>query len=160
MDRETFVRRVTEMESRLYRIACSQLREPADREDAVQEAVLRAWQGRNRLREERYFETWLIRILINECHNIHRLRRRMVPVDEAPEPKQEIHMPERDEGVREAIWRLPEKLKLPVVLYYIEGYDTKEIAQILVLPKGTVCGRLRRAREALKEFLTEDEGWE
>lgn len=158
MERDTFVRRVTEMEQKLYRIACSQLHEPADREDAVQEAVLRAWQARNRLREERYFETWLIRILINECHNIHRLRRRMIPVEEVPERMQELYMPGEDEAIREAVWRLPEKLRLPVVLYYIEGYDTKEIAQILILPQGTVCGRLKRARKALKEFLTEEEG--
>ena len=158
MDREEFAGRVKAMDARLYRIACGQLRDHADREDAVQEAVLKAWKGRNRLRTREYFETWLIRILINECRNIQRTGKRMIPTDSWPEPEADPRMPEKDRELREAIRELDERLRTPVILYYIEGYDTRETARILRLPHGTVCGRLKRAREALKEYLSGEEG--
>ena len=156
MERETFAERVRNMQDRLYRIASGQLRVPQDREDAVQEAILKAWRMREALRHDEYFETWLIRILINECHNLQRAGRRMVPVEQIPEPKPGDRSGQA-EDLKEAIWALDEKLRTPVVLHYIEGYGTKEVAQILRLPHGTVCSRLKRARTALKEFLEEDE---
>ena len=81
MDKQEFSRRVLAVEGRLYRISCGMLREPQDRLDAVQEAVLKAWQNLGRLRREEFFETWLTRILINECHNIQGARRRIASVD-------------------------------------------------------------------------------
>ena len=157
MDRDEFAGRVKAVEDRLYRIACGQLRDHSDREDAVQEAVLKAWKGRERLRKSEYFETWLIRILINECRNIQRMRKRMVPADSLQETEGEPVMPEEDRELREAIRALDDRLRTPVVLYYIEGYDTRETARILRLPHGTVCGRLKRAREALRKYLSGEE---
>ena len=75
MDKQEFADRVHAMQERLYRMTYGQLREEQDRRDAVQEAILKAWQSRERLRDPAYFETWLIRILINECHNIQRAGR-------------------------------------------------------------------------------------
>jgi len=157
MDRDDFAGRVKAMEDRLYRVACGQLTDHSDREDAVQEAIFKAWRGRSRLRNGAYFETWLIRILINECRNIQRARKRMVPAGDLPEQEQDLLLPERERELREAIRTMDEKLRRPVVLYYIAGYDTKEIAQILRLPHGTVCGRLKRAREVLKGYLAQGE---
>lgn len=153
MERERFVRRIRDMQDKLYRIACGQLRIPQDREDAVQEAILRAWRMRGSLRQEEYFETWLIRILINECRNIQRAKKRMLPVENVPEPQQDLFLPTQFSELHEAIWALPEKLRLPVILHYVEGYATREAAQILHVPHGTLCGRLRQAREKLKELL-------
>ena len=85
MDKQEFADRVHAMQERLYRLAYGQLREEQDRRDAVQEAILKAWQSRERLRDEAYFETWLVRILINECHNIQRAGRRIFPVERLPE---------------------------------------------------------------------------
>lgn len=154
MDRDRFSYRVRCLETRLYRIACGQLRDEADRADAVQEAILRAWQGAHRLRDEEYFETWLVRILINECHNLQRAHRMCVPVEQIPE---EAYLPGQYADLHEAIWNLPDRLRLAVQLFYIEGYDTKEIAKILRIPPGTVCTRLKRARTLMKEFLTEEQ---
>lgn len=80
MDKQEFSRRVLAVEGRLYRISCGMLREPQDRLDAVQEAVLKAWQNLGRLRREEFFETWLTRILINECHRESRRMRRVHPM--------------------------------------------------------------------------------
>ena len=72
MDKQEFTVRVLAMEGRLYRISRGLLAEEQDRLDAAQEAVIRAWQNLSRLRHEEFFETWLTRILINECRNIQR----------------------------------------------------------------------------------------
>ena len=70
MNRTDFILRVRGCERRLYRVARTMLRSDADCEDAVQEALLKAWSKLGSLREEQFFETWLIRILINECRKL------------------------------------------------------------------------------------------
>lgn len=156
MDKTEFAERVHAMQERLYRLTYGQLREEQDRKDAVQEAILKAWQGRERLRDKAYFETWLVRILINECHNIQRAGRRVFPVEKLPEqPYIEKNMEGSDAELREAVLKLPMKLRLPVMLHYIEGYTTEEAGRILRVPVGTIRSRLKKARELMKEMLEE-----
>lgn len=155
MDREEFESRVRASQQRLYRIAFGLLREPADRMDAVQEAILKAWCSLPRLRDPALFETWLVRILINECRNRQRYQRRFVPTDAVPEPSVP-HDPSTE--LRDAVLALPENLRVPVMLHYMEGYRTDEIARMLRIPTGTVRSRLRRARALLKNLLEDSEG--
>ena len=155
MDRDEFAQRIRAAQEKLYRITYGLLREPQDRMDAVQEAILKAWCSLPRLRDERYFDTWLVRILINECHNRQRAQARFVPLESVPEPSQNAC---GNPQLRDAILALPEKLRIPIILHYMEGYKTDEIAQMLRLPGGTVRSRLRRAREALKNMLEAPEG--
>ena len=155
MTKDEFSQRIRASQDKLYRITCGMLREPQDRLDAVQDAILKAWCSLGRLRSEEYFDTWLIRILINECHNRHRTQARLVPLESAPEPSVEF---QGNPQLRDAILALPEKLRIPIILHYMEGYKTDEIAQMLRLPGGTVRSRLRRARAMLKTMLEETEG--
>lgn len=154
MDKNEFTQRVLALENRLYRISCGMLFDPNDRMDAVQEAVLKAWANVHRLRNEQFFETWLTRILINECHNIQALHKRTVPMESPPEKKQ---YSSNTDGVREAVFSLDEDFRLPVILHYMEGYKTREIARILKIPEGTVKTRLARAKQKLKRLLEEEE---
>ena len=85
MDRERFIAEIEACSGMMYRVAWSILRNDADCEDALQEAALKAWEKRGKLRDERYFRTWLTRILINACYDTQRRRRRTVPLDEVPE---------------------------------------------------------------------------
>ncbi len=146
MDRQEFTERVVEAEDMLYRVAYGILRCDADCQDAVQEAILRAWERLPSLRETRYFRTWLTRILIRECCRLRRSSGRIVPLAEAPEPSAP------DGG---SLWRavlaLPEALRLPVLLHCIEGYSVAETGKLLKLPAGTVKSRLSRARALLRE---------
>lgn len=153
MDKQEFTGRVHAVSDTLYRIACGQLRDHNDRCDAVQEAVLKAWSARRSLREAQYFETWLIRILINECHAIQRRSARVLPMESVPEP---ASADDSDHALREAVMALPEKLRMPVILHYMEGYDSREIARMLRIPAGTVRTRLMRARTLLKSFLDDE----
>ncbi len=155
MDKQEFSRRVLAVEGRLYRISCGMLHNPQDQMDAVQEAVLKAWQGVNRLRREEFFETWLTRILINECHNIQNARRRIAPLESVPE--RAAPPEDGNRALREALMTLDEALRMPLLLSYMEGYRTWEIAKILRIPEGTVKSRIARGKRKLKELLREPE---
>lgn len=151
MDRQEFTQRVLSMNDKLYRIAYGQLRNVHDCCDAVQEAILSAWCARSSLRRNEFFETWLIRILINKCHDLQRHRKRVSPTATFAEPASDA--PTDTEDVKAAVLALDEKYRLPILLHYMGGYTTEEIGRILHLPTGTVRSRLKRARERLKTEL-------
>ena len=85
MDREEFASRVNAKRSQLYRTAYLYLGREADALEAVDEAVYQALRHLRQLREERYFETWLTRILLNECHRELRRRKRLAGEEALPE---------------------------------------------------------------------------
>jgi RNA polymerase sigma-70 factor, ECF subfamily len=153
MDKQTFATQVTDMERSLYRVARGYLADGADCADAVQEALLKAWEKRDTLRELQYFRTWLTRILINECKTTLRKRKRLQPTDPAllPEPTPA----EAKSSLSDALNALEPRDRSPLVLYYLEGYSVAEIASLLRLPQGTVKCRLHRARKKLRAVFEE-----
>ena len=80
MTNEEFVRQISESEKSLYRVAKSILKNDEDCADAIQNAVLKAFRNIGTLKQEKYFRTWLTRILINECYQIMRGKRSRFPV--------------------------------------------------------------------------------
>lgn len=151
---DEFFRAVTALKPRLYRICRAQLTNPADREDAVQEALWRAWQKRHSLREPQAFEGWLIRILINECHNIQRYGSRVLPMDAPPEPPATAD--DAASALADAMDALEEKQRMCVLLHHIEGYSVKEVATMLCIGESAVKQRLLRGRRRLREMLSEE----
>lgn len=153
MDEKEFAHRIWEMRQTLFRICFSQLPSAHDREDAVQEALARAWKKRGQLREDSYLQTWLVRILLNVCHDMQRRSQKIMPMTEIDAPVQES--PE-DGALRQALLALPEKYRLPILLHYIEGYPIRQVAQMLKIPENTAKTRLSRGRQQLKERLHEE----
>lgn len=149
MDKDFFVREIQTRGDMMYRVAFTLLRNENDCKDALQEAALRAWEKRGSLREEKYFATWMTRILINECYAIQRKRRRTVALEDAPQ----LAAPPPDPTLALALQALPEKLRLPLVLQHAEGMDYAEIAEVLHLPQSTVRGRIHRAKQQLRKEL-------
>ncbi|MBQ8555435.1 MAG: RNA polymerase sigma factor [Clostridia bacterium] len=135
----------------LYRISLSILHAHQDAQDAVQQALLKAWTARAKARPgcER---AWLTRIVINECRSIQRQRLRVFPVETLPE--RPCHLP--DSTLRDATDALPELLRLPLLLKYMEGMSEKEAAQALGVTVTVLKGRLFRARKALGKLLNEE----
>ena len=130
MTQTEFTQRVLTMQDRLYRVSCTLLRCEADREDAVQSALEKAWRGRFLLRQEQYMETWLTRILINECYAIMRRSRRIIPMAEVGENQPaQWEAQNADEMLCRALTALPDTLRLPIVLHYMEGMDIRTIAR-------------------------------
>ena len=97
----------------MYRVACGLLRSDADRQDAMQSALLKAWEKRHTLRDEQLFTTWLIRILINECNSLLRRNARLIPMERLPETPTPAH----NMDARDLVDRLPEKQRLCVRLH-------------------------------------------
>lgn len=150
MDKDKFTEKVLEAEETMYRVAKSIMVNDFDCEDAVSEAVLKAYEKLHTLREERYFKTWLIRILINECYRKKRSPK-IIPLDEYAES-----LTARDESCSElygAVMRLAPKLRIVIVLHCVEGYSVEEVGKILKIPAGTVKSRLYKGRKQLKEEL-------
>jgi RNA polymerase sigma-70 factor (ECF subfamily) len=147
MDELQFTRKLLDSEQMLYRIACALLRSEADRQDAMQETALKAWQNYGRLREEQYFKTWICRIMVNECHNLHRKNSRCFPAEMIPDQP----APENDDQeTRLMLESLPEKLRVPLVLHYLEGFTLEEIARIQQVSLALVKNRMHRGRKALR----------
>lgn len=154
MTKERFSELVLESETTLYRISMSMLRNETDCEDAVQTAILTAYEKLSSLKNEEYFRTWLVRILINVCNKQLRHRGRVISMednDTIHEPS--VPPPDGNTEVRLALEELPEKFRQVVVLYYIEGFSVGDIKTILGIPEGTVKSRLSKGRELLKTKL-------
>ena len=149
MDRGFFIAEIETCSDMMYRVAWSMLRNEVDVQDALQDAVLKAWEKRDKLREEKYFRTWMTRILINVCYDTQRMHRKIVPLDKIP--VQSSSAPDPDLAI--ALEALPEKLRLPLVLCYSEGMTYEEAADVLRIPMTTLRGRIRRGKKELRKEL-------
>lgn len=151
MTREAFAEKAMAMQDTLFRVSFGLLPSRYDQEDAVQETMRIALQKLHTLREERYFGTWLVRILINECYAIGRKKKREIPTEEILES-----LPtDSDTEVMEVLMLLDIKQRLPLILHYVEGYSIAEVAQMVGVPQGTIKTRMARGRQAARSILDE-----
>lgn len=149
MTKEAFLEQVLEHRSALYYVSYGLLPNKEDQEDAVQECIHKALKKRETLRDDQYFKTWITRILINECYNILRRRKREIPSEEIA-----IVAPQTaNYGLFESVMELEEKLRVPIILHYLEGYTTREVAKILRAPESTIKSRLAKARGMLSQMI-------
>lgn len=152
MDAETFQLEAMQHERLLYRVSWGMLRNNEDCADAIQEALTRAWQKRDSLRNLSSFRPWLVRILTNTCTDMLRKRPKQdcVPIEE------DTAIVEQNEDpvpLHEAIDRLSSEQRVVTLLHYLEGYSIKEISDMLGVPSGTVKSRLMYARQRLQTLL-------
>lgn len=157
MTHEEFAERITAMQGTLYRVSYSILPQLCDREDAVQSCIEKAWRKQGTLREESRLESWVIRILLNECYTLLRRRKREIPVETLPDMEAP---PDADPDLYRFFTALPDKLRVPMVLFYVEGYGVEAISSTLRLPLGTVKSRLSRGRALMRRDETLKEVWD
>ena len=148
-DGEAFTQLMEGQKQTLYKVARSYLHSDADAADAIGDTVLACWEKLPQLRQPACFRTWLTRILIRKCQDILRQRRRVVPLEAAPEPAGEEPGHARAEFLA-LLDSLEEKYRTVLLLYYGEGFSTEEIAHILGLNRETVKTRLKRARAGFR----------
>lgn len=157
MTEREYQNRILEHAPSLYRIAHTVLLSDHDCADAVQEAVFQGWLKRSQLRDESRFKPWITRIVINECRNLQRKQQKQLRVvgaiidDFRANPSQ----PPKT-ALEAAVSELPEKYRMPIILYYTENYSTREIAQIMNIPEGRLRERMRTARKMLGRALGND----
>jgi RNA polymerase sigma-70 factor (ECF subfamily) len=145
-------------ERQMYATARSILQRDTDCADAIQETIVKAFSSIDQLRRDKYAKTWLMRILINECHNLCRQSNRIVSFEEYSEAG-EIEAPERKDysELYNALRHLTEELRTAVILYYMDEFSVREVAAILDISEGAVQKRLARARKQMKIELQEME---
>ncbi len=153
MEKETFVTESEANTGLMYRVAWSILQNDADCQDAVQDALLKAWANLSHLKNEQFFRTWLTRILINSCHDIRRKNHRTVSLDEVPEQGEDFP----DLALAQAMEKLPEKYRLPLTLCSSEHMTLAEAGQALGLPASTVQSRVRRGIARLRKEMDDCE---
>lgn len=153
MTDEEFAARVEALRGKLGRTAMLYMGSSALAADVLDEAIYKALCSHKKLRSPEYFDTWITRILLNECCSELRRRKRLCPIEELPETAAEEY-----DGLplREAIRRLPKELKDVVILRYFAGFTLAETARMLELPQGTAATRQRRALRLLRLELLEE----
>ena len=153
MDALMFQAEVRRIEKLLYRIAWSYMGNNQDVEDAVQDALVKAWEKRDTLRDLKQFRPWMARILTNRCRDMLRRRRKFsfIPLEDAA--AQEAEPPEEIAPVVEAMEKLNPELRTLVTLHYVDGYSIQDLADNLGIPESTVKTRMRSARKQLGRTL-------
>ena len=159
---ENFVQRY---QQDVYRLAFSILDDPSEAEDATQEALLAALRGLDSFRDASSLKTWLYSITVNLCRTRlqrHKRYKRLTQilaeilrVQSAPTVEEETIRNESAQVLWQAIHRMDEKHRIPIVLRYYHDLSVVEIAHILQIPEGTVHSRLNTARKKLHEVLKE-----
>ncbi len=152
--RRRFDRLVSVWHRDMYRYAAWLSRDPSIAEDVVQEAMLRAWKSLDSLREEDAAKQWVLTIVRREnARYFERKRLETVDIDNLT-PSQSAMLAESTDtdldDVREAIYKLDDDYREPLVLQVLMGHSTKEIAEMMNLKLGAVLTRLHRARIKLK----------
>jgi len=154
--------------STMVRVAAA-LVGPAEAEDAVQEASMRAWQAWSTLRNVDAVRPWLLQITVNVCwgwrrglKGQQRAHWQPLPDDSATQHGHPLALLDTDPGhsahtgaldLRAAVNALPTDLRLVVVLRFYAGLDATEIGGMLTIPAGTVRSRLHRAMLQMREHL-------
>jgi RNA polymerase sigma factor (sigma-70 family) len=131
-------------------------------EDVLQEAFVSAFQNLKSYQGKASFGAWLKKIVVNKAISVLRKNRlEIVLMDEQPDVIDEAGINEEElvlkvERVREAIQKLPNGFRVVFSLYLLEGYDHKEIAEILDITESTSKSQYNRAKKKLKEILKEE----
>lgn len=171
MTKDQFARLVLDSTDSLYRVSKGILKNDSDCEDAVWEAVGIGFSRLDTLKQDKFAKTWLIRILIHECYRIGRERKRRESMEDgmleyrsasAGGSVEATSLAAEEEVIGaywqlyEALQKLGERYRIPIILFYLEGYSVREIAGILECTEGTVKSWLSRGRGYLKQILEEE----
>jgi RNA polymerase sigma-70 factor (ECF subfamily) len=144
---------------RMKSVAMNLLGNTSDAEDAVQEAFLKLYRSWGSFKGESLRSTWLYRILVNTCYDMGR-RRKRTPTPASPEEElqaEQKEAPRSDHALRlaieRALTRLPEVQRSVFLLFEVEGFKHREIAEILDIAEGTSKHALFAAKRELQDRL-------
>lgn len=155
-DKDAFCNLIRKNKIAIYRVAKSILSKEEDIEDAVSEAILKAYKNIKTLKDESFFKTWLIRIVINESNTLYKKRLKEFAVDKEHFSNIKVNDKYKDLSLYNAINSLENDLRTTTILFYFEDMKYKDIAKVLNVKEGTIKSRLSRAKEKLYKILKEE----
>ncbi|MDT0163359.1 MULTISPECIES: RNA polymerase sigma factor [Bacillus] len=136
--------------SKFYKIGWAYLKNHHDVEDVFHNTILKVHDHIDKLKQDRYFETWVTSIYINEYRDLYRRNKRRQQ-EAAIEGNESGQLPSDRLDVLDALGQVDEKFREPILLKYIQGFSQEEIAGILGLPLGTVKSRIYRGLLILRK---------
>jgi RNA polymerase sigma-70 factor (ECF subfamily) len=160
---DAFGNLVERYERAVYHLAYRTLRDVEDAKDATQEAWVKAYRALASFRPEAKFSTWIFTICYRVCCDRLAKRKRLsgeeIPdlADPAAGPERLYEAAEEAARLRAAIEALPEKYRVVITLFHLQGKQYEEIAAVLGLPLGTVKTHLFRAKDLLRQALGDGE---
>lgn len=157
-DNQAFSELIISIENELYKIARTRLRNEEDIKEAVQETIMKSYSSLKKLRDSKFFKTWIIRILINECNDIYKKIKKNNYEEYDENTMKEETVNELNTKIDNLdffilIDNLNYAERIVLTLFYLEEFSTKEIAKILKEPEATIRTRLSRARNKLKKYM-------
>ena len=142
----------------IYRVALHWCGHPQEAEDATQDTLLKLCATHRTFADDEHLKSWLIRVTINACHDLRRSvwsRNRT----ELPENLADSFETPQDNALYAAVFSLPEKYRVVVLLYYYEDYSIQEISEMIQRNPSTIQTQLERARKKLKMQLEQKGGF-
>jgi RNA polymerase sigma factor (sigma-70 family) len=143
ISKRDYIEKTEKIKDKLYRMAYAYLKCKAYALDAVDEAIYKGYKNRLQIKEPEYFNTWITRIVINECLQILRKQKHEIVLAKVPE--QFVSEDFDSIILKDALHKLPKDLRNIIVLRYYGGYTIVDVADILHMPQGTVATKARRA---------------
>lgn len=133
----------------LFRLCLITLGNANDAEDAVQETLIKYFQKAPLFKNEEHKKAWLLTVATNQCRDILRFKKRhpIINIDEINEFTGET----TDSGILDALMTLPDRYRTVLILYYVEEYSIKNIANIIGKTASAVKMRLQKGRKLLSE---------
>lgn len=151
-DIEALIILIDNHEVSMYKAAKAILKNEEDIGDAIQETILSAYKNIKTLKNSKYFKTWLTRILINKCNDIIRANKNLVFVEQYREATYDEYIEDKLE-FDGCFGKLSSEHKIVLTLYYLEGFNSREISEILNENENTIKSRLLRGKKHLETFL-------
>jgi RNA polymerase sigma-70 factor (ECF subfamily) len=158
-DHESFDALATSLYDRLYAVSCRILRDGYAAEEAVQEALIRAWRELRSLRDPDRFEAWMHRLVVNACNDQGRRSRRLkVEVSDLAadrsDPRDDYATVVNVDELERGFLQLSVEHRAVLVLTHYVGMSAPEVGEVLGIPPGTVYSRLHYATRAMRAALT------
>ncbi len=159
-DKEAFTELLTYIEKDLYKIARTRLKNDDDIADVFQETVIRAYKHIKKLKNNSYFKTWIIKILINNCNTLYKKNKSKKEIAFEEMKNEEMLIDTSLDMINEdfniTIKDLSYDERIALTLYYGEGYTSKEIGGILKTNENTIKARILRAKNKIKKIKMEE----
>ena len=149
---DVFIEEIRNVRQAAFGLAYLILKNTSDCEDAMSEAIVKAYEHRSSLLKRDSFRAWFLRILRNEAYTVLRERRKVFETDEIPDTVEPFPDAARSLDLHAALMRLSEDQRNALYLQE-QGYSMEEIAETLNVPVGTVKSRISRAKEMLRSYL-------
>lgn len=150
-DGDAFVELMELHKQSMYKVAKAYLKREEDVADAISETILDCFEHLESLRETRYFGTWLVRILINNCNNIRKSNSRTEHMDQIEILAEGQRADERTRAFLDYLEPLEEEDRLIMILFYVWGFRTREISELLHIKEATIKSRMQRGRQKIKQ---------